>query len=245
MLLWVALLLAKPKPAEFPRRTRFTVVEYWLAAMVMSAALVLFIHPGWHLSSQAPSGMMAVLWGMGWIAGWLGPVTVAVFVLLIAHWFATSLYLDYRQAWWRWQHEQVEQSRTDEILPQLAESRSLGAKDAQWVARKLAQWLSTRARGEFNLALPASRLLVTAQLDNQSPTAHRTAYTTGHSTGHMTGHTTVHSHDESQQELSTVRLAITLAAAATSSPERAASAGSGTTPCVPEQLLIRIQLVAT
>src|SRR5690554_4182714 len=185
--LWVALLLSKPKPREFPQRTRFTLAEYWLASLVMSAALILCIHPGWHLSSQAPSGLMALLWGMGWVSAWLGPVALAVLVLLLAHWFAISLYLDYRQAWWRWQHEQHEQAMVDEIGPQLAMSQYLGPKDATWVARKLAQWLSTRARAEFSLALPASRLQVTARLNSQNVSGIN--------------------HDEVQQKLSQVQLA--------------------------------------
>ena len=163
VLLWAALMLARPKPSEFPQRTRFTAAEYMLAALVVSAGLVLFIHPGWYLSVQAPSGFMALLWGVGWVAGWLGPIAIAVLVLLLAHWFGITLYLDYRQAWWRCQGERLAQALADELRPQLSQSQYLGAKDTQWVARKMAQWVGNNARGRFSLGLPASRLQVSAQ----------------------------------------------------------------------------------
>lgn len=161
--LWLGLLLVKPKPSSLPKRTRYTVLEYVLTALLLSAALVLFKHSGWQMSSQPPSGLMAILWGLGWVAAWLGPLALGVLTVVLAHWLGVVVYLDYRQAAWRWQGDRSAQRLIETLLPQLTNTKLLGPKDSLLVAQKLAGWINVTPNDAFKLALPASRLQLDAQ----------------------------------------------------------------------------------
>lgn len=174
--LWLGLLLAKPKPIQLPQRSRYSALEYWLSACVMAVGLVLLQHPGWVMGQQAPSGLLAIAWGLGWVAAWMGPQALAGLTLLLAHWLALQQYLEYRQTCWRWQATQRERKLTQALETQLQRADLLGPKDTQLVARKLALWLldahawsgafadaslsNTSILRQFQQRLTASRLVV-------------------------------------------------------------------------------------
>ncbi|MCC5880527.1 MAG: hypothetical protein JJU03_11615 [Idiomarina sp.] len=156
VLLWVGLIIARPKPVRARPRAVFALLEYSLVGLFFSLALVLFSHYGWYISASAPAGFAAIAWGIGWIAAWLGPAVIGVLALLSGHWVWLSVFMDYRSACWRF----VEQEHTEALLSELEQhlqaDNFLREKDAQYVGRKLIHWQLTRAWKPFELDLPSS-----------------------------------------------------------------------------------------
>lgn len=188
--LWVSLLLVRPKPVHFPARSRVTCLEYMLASAWLACAGLLVLHPGWQLASQPPSGFMAIVWGISWLASLLGPVVLAFLLACLAHWLLLQWYLDYRQACWIALETRQLKALSGALEAQLVslnaerDTLHLGNKDAAYTATKLAHWLTYRRHRPFSLELAASGYSISAspidagdaKKDNAAAPIQRTAF---------------------------------------------------------------------
>lgn len=171
VLLWVALLIARPKPQQPRSRTIYAALEYLLVGFTFSLAVILFLHHGWHLSADAPTGFAAIAWGIAWIGAWLGPMVIGVLTLLLGHWLWLSIYIDYRSACWQFIQEDRTKALLKELLQAIQVDGFLRPKDAEYVGRKLIHWHSTAPWKPFDLGLPSTGVHLHAVLHNDEPTS--------------------------------------------------------------------------
>lgn len=167
--LWVALILARPKPRQARARSLYAALEYVLVGLIFSLGLVLFYHHGWHIAASAPAGFAAIAWGIGWIAAWLGPVFVGVVALLLGHWLWLSVFMDYRSACWRFVEEEHTATLLSDLQQHLQVDSFLREKDAQYVGRKLVHWQLSAPWKTFELELPSSAAYLYGQMQAGEP----------------------------------------------------------------------------
>lgn len=155
----LALILARPKPHTFPARSYVTLLEYALVASMLAVTLILLRHAGWQLSTQPPQGLLAVAWGIGWVAAWLGPELIAIVVLVLAHWFGLQWYLDYRQYCWQWLQDRSQSQLSQRFAEALAKASALSSKDVLYASRKLSWWYRAKPT-RLELELPGSGVIL-------------------------------------------------------------------------------------
>lgn len=165
-IVWAGLLIVRPKPTTRKARQFYTAGEVGLVACLFSFSLVLIIHPGWTLGASPNSGLLSLLWGLAWVANWLGPLPLAFLALIISHYMAINTVASYNDHRVSLQRQTEEERLQAHLQNQLNEF--LSDKNSSYVAARLSTWLGGTAFRPFILELPSSALHITARSDSEN-----------------------------------------------------------------------------